>query len=204
LSKGPATNFFVIQVAMVSVTDAPNSKDFFEFLTTQGPMGFFWNAGPPFSRYSMHLAALFSSDLRSLSLFTSTSSLNLDVFIFVSGFDGMLLCGNCFQNFCEPFPPYFSSLGISGFFGGFSFLTLSCGVAADDVAKSQNMTIDHFEGRPRSALEAGEGSPRLVVQPLWLCTCIYSWYILSGTVNVFVISQADSTIFRIYMRGENI
>ena len=187
---------------MVSDTDAPNSNDFFEFLTTQGPMGFFWNAGPPFSKYSMHLAALFSSELRSLSLFSSTSSLNLEVFIFVSGFDGMPLCGNCLQNSCEPLPPYFSSLGISGFFGGFSSLAFSCGIAADDVANSQNIMMDHFEGRPRSALEAGEGSPMLVVQPLWLCTCIYSWNILSGTVNVYVISQAGSTTFRVCMREE--
>ncbi len=166
LSKGPATNFFVIQVAMVSVTDAPNSKDFFEFFTMQGPKGFFWNAGPPFSKYSKHLAALSSSDLRSFLLFSSTNFLNLDVFIFVSGFDGMLLNGNCFQKSCEPFPPYFSSFGMLGFFGGFSVLTASGVVAADDVAKSQNMTIDHFVGRPRSALEAGEGSPRSDVQPL--------------------------------------
>ncbi len=150
----------------------------------------------------MHLSALFSSDLRSLLLFSSTSFLNFEVFIFVSGLDGMLLRGNCLQNSCEPFPPYFSSLGISGFFGGFSSLTFSCGIAADDVANSQNITIDHFEGRPRSALEAGEGSLKVVVQPLWLCTCIYPRNILSGTVNVYVISQAGSTTFRVSMREE--
>ncbi len=106
----------------------------------------------------MHLFALFSSDLRSLLLFSSTSFFNLEVFIFVSGSDGMSLRGNFLQNSCEPLPPYFFSLGISGFFGGFSSLTFSCGIAADDVANSQNIMIDHFEGRPRSALDAGKGS----------------------------------------------
>jgi hypothetical protein len=151
---------------MVSVTDAPNSKDFFEFFTMQGPMGLFWNAGPPVSKYSTHLAALSCSDFRSFLLFSSTNFLNLDVSIFVSGFDGMLLTGNCFQKSREPFPPYFSSFGMSGFFGGLSVLAASGVIAAEDVAKSQNMTIDHFAGRPRSALEAGEGTPRLGVQPL--------------------------------------
>jgi hypothetical protein len=165
LSNGPATNFFVIHVAMVSVTDAPNSKDFFEFFT-MGPMGLFWNAGPPVSKYSKHLTALSSSDLRSFLLFFSTNFLNLDVLIFVSGFDGMLLNGNRFQKSREPFPPYFSSFGMSGFFRWLSVLAASGVVAADDVTKSQNMTIDHFVGRPRSALEAGEGTPRLGVQPL--------------------------------------
>jgi hypothetical protein len=53
-----------------------------------------------------------------------------------------------------------------GFFGGPAVLAGSGGVVADDDAKSQNITIDHFAGRPRSALDAGMGPPGLNVQPL--------------------------------------
>jgi hypothetical protein len=118
-------------------------------------MGPFWNAGPPVSKYPKHLIALSSSDLRSFLLFFATNFLKLDVLIFVSGFDGMLLNGKRFQRSGDPLPPYFSSCGMSGFFGGLSVLAASDGVAADDVAKSQNITIDHFVGRPKSALDAG-------------------------------------------------
>jgi hypothetical protein len=141
-------------------------KIFFEFFTMQGPMEPFWNAGPPVSKYSKHLTALSSSDLRSFLLFSATNFLKMDVLIFVSGFDGMLLNGKRSQRFGEPLPPYFSSFGMSGFFGGLSVLAASGVVVADDVAKSQNITIDHFVGRPKSALEAGVGTPRLSVQPL--------------------------------------
>ncbi len=166
LLNGPATNFFVIHDAIVSVTDAPNSKDFFEFLTIQGPMGSLWNAGPPVSKYSKHLIALSSSDLRSFAVFSTITFLKLDVMTFVSGFEGMSLKGNCSQNFVDPFPLYFSSLGMLGFFGGPSVLAGSGGVVADDDAKSQNITIDHFAGRPRSALDAGVSTPGSGVQPL--------------------------------------
>ncbi len=143
----------------MSVTDAPSSRDFFEFFTMQGPTGPFWNAGSPISKYSKHLIALSSSDLRSFLLFSRITVLKLAVMTFVSGLGGMSLKGNCFQNSVDPCPPYSSSLGMLGFFNGPSVLVGSGVVVAGDDAKSQNIMIDHFAGRPRSALDAGLVTP---------------------------------------------
>jgi hypothetical protein len=46
-----------------------------------------------------------------------------------------------------------------GFFNGPSVLVGSEVVVVDDDAKSQNITIDHFAGSPRSALDAGLDTP---------------------------------------------
>jgi hypothetical protein len=112
---------------------------------------------------------------------------------FVSGFEGMSLKGNCSQNFVDPFPPYFSSLGMLGFFGGPSVLAGSGGVVADDDAKSQNITIDHFAGRPRSALDAGVSTRGQAFNhyvnmssfwiPFFLC-CFFS-YLMKSTVSIY-------------------
>jgi hypothetical protein len=46
-----------------------------------------------------------------------------------------------------------------GFFNGLSVLVGSGVGAAGDDGKSQNITIDHFAGSPRSALDAGLVTP---------------------------------------------
>ncbi len=47
-----------------------------------------------------------------------------------------------------------------GFFSGPSVLVGSVVVMAGDDAKSQNITIDHLNGRPKSARDAGMVTPK--------------------------------------------
>ena len=89
VSNGPATNFFVIHAAMVSVTSSPCRVAAVEFLTWQLPRGPFWNAGPPVSRYSMHFFALCCSDLSKDGLRDLIIVLSASMFILVSGLGGI-------------------------------------------------------------------------------------------------------------------
>ncbi len=48
--KGPATNFFDTNLAIVLVTLAPWVTAFWEFFMRHGPNGYVWKAGAPFER----------------------------------------------------------------------------------------------------------------------------------------------------------
>ncbi len=80
--------------------------------------------------------------------------------IFVSGLVGRPLNGNCFQNSGDPCPPYLTSSGMLGFFSSPSVLIGSVVAVAGEDAKSQNITTDHLDGRPKSSRDAGIGNPK--------------------------------------------
>ena len=105
VSNGPATNFFVIHAAMVSVTSSPCRVAAVEFLTWQLPRGPFWNAGPPVSRYSMHFFALCCSDLSKDGLRDLIIVLSASMSILVSGFNGIGFDGKLTQNSFDAFNP---------------------------------------------------------------------------------------------------
>ena len=98
VSKGPATNFFAIHTAIVSVTSSPCCVAAFEFFTWQLPRGLFWNAGPPVSRYSTHFDALFCSDFNKDGLHDSMIFLSASTSILVSGLVGSGFDGKLAQN----------------------------------------------------------------------------------------------------------
>ncbi len=96
--KGPATNFFKTQEAIVSVTLEPWIMAFAEFFMKQAPRFSDWKAGAPVVRYSMLFVALLTSDVRRSFELLSTSEARALMLMLVSGWGGIWKLGKDSQN----------------------------------------------------------------------------------------------------------